>query len=260
MTTRGVYREPETVPEGTSHGESETNPVSDYQRDPASSSQPPSEPAQTETTHTHTRVKRLRLQGKQSQVQSDGRSQTQTQNRESSVTTHVPSQPMELSDVPARVRLNLKRSPLESQCDRSKQRRVMEDPDEDEVMIGEVQVNKEVEHPASEVSVTEFDDWQQELQSQNDFMKFHGVPGSEVANKEVIKNSLGAETTRRRCQGKVRDETFQRGKTKTMISMQEHQLQCRSIWYWLWQQNASHSESRAQSRVSIFPLRFFMRR
>ena len=100
---------------------------------------------------------------------------------------------MDVSDVPARVRLNLKRSPLESQCDRSKQRRVMEDPDEDEVMIGEVQVNEEVEHSTSEVSVAEFDDWQQELQSQNDFMSFHGVPGSAVVNKEVIKNSLGAE-------------------------------------------------------------------
>ena len=71
----------------------------------------------------------------------------------------------------------------------------MEDPDEDEVMIGEVQVNDEVEHQTSEVSVTEFDDWQQkeyegllrELQSQNDFVSFHGVPSSEVTNKEVIK-------------------------------------------------------------------------
>ena len=120
----------------------------------ASSFQPLSEPAQTETTHTP--LKRLRLQGKQSQIQSDGGRQTQTLNRESSVTTHVPSQPMDLSDVSARVRLNMKRSLLESQGDRSKQRRVMEDPDEDEVMIGEVQVNEEVEHPTSEVSVTEF--------------------------------------------------------------------------------------------------------
>ena len=62
-------------------------------------------------------------------------------------------------------------------------------------MIGEVHVNEEVEHPMSEVSVAEFDDWQQrecegllrEPQSQNDFMSFHGVPSSEVANKEVIK-------------------------------------------------------------------------
>ena len=63
----------------------------------------------------------------------------------------------------------------------------MEDSDEDEVMIGEVHVKK-FEHPTSEVSVTEFDDWQQkeyegilrELQSQNNFMSFHGVPSSEV--------------------------------------------------------------------------------
>ena len=71
----------------------------------------------------------------------------------------------------------------------------MEDPDADEVMTGEVQVNEDVEHPTSEVSVTEFDDWQQreyegilrELQSQNDFMSFDGVPSSEVTNKDVIK-------------------------------------------------------------------------
>ena len=102
---------------------------------------------------------------------------------------------MHLSDMSARVRLDMKRSPLESQGDRSKQRRVVEDPDEDEVMIGEVQVNEEVEHPTSEVSVTEFDDWQhkeyegllRELQSGNDFMSFHRVPSSDVANKEVIK-------------------------------------------------------------------------
>ena len=62
--------------------------------------------------------------------------------------------------MPARVRLNMKRSPLESQGDRPKQRRVMEDPDEDEVMIGELQVNEDVEHPTSEVSVPECDDWQ----------------------------------------------------------------------------------------------------
>ena len=59
VTTHRVNHEPETVPEGTAHGERETNPVPDREREPASSSQPPSEPAQTETTHT--RVKRLRF-------------------------------------------------------------------------------------------------------------------------------------------------------------------------------------------------------
>ena len=34
------------------HGESETNPVSDREREPASSSPLPNEPAQTETKHT----------------------------------------------------------------------------------------------------------------------------------------------------------------------------------------------------------------
>ena len=51
----------------------------------------------------------------------------------------------------ARVRVNMKRSPLESQDDRAKQRRVLEDQDEDEVMIGEIQVNEKVEHPRPEV-------------------------------------------------------------------------------------------------------------
>ena len=52
VATHRVYHESETVPEGTAHGESETNPVSDREREPASSSQPPSQPAQTETMHT----------------------------------------------------------------------------------------------------------------------------------------------------------------------------------------------------------------
>ena len=141
-----MYREPETVPEGTAHGESETNPVSDRERGPASSSQPPSELAQTETTHTP--VKRLSLQGTQSQTQSDGGKQSQAQIRESSVSTHVDtSQSMDLSGMSARVRLNMKRSPLGSQGDRPKETLVMEDHDENVVMIGEVQVNEEFDHP-----------------------------------------------------------------------------------------------------------------
>ena len=192
------------------HMVSEMNPVSDREREPTSSSQPPSEPAQTESTHTP--AKRLRLQGKQ-QVQSDGERQTQTQNRESSVTTHVPSQPMDLSDMSARARLNMKRSPFESQGDRSKQRRVMQDPDEDEVMIGEMQVNEEVEHPMSEVSVAEFDDWQQkEYEGTSITKRFHEFPWSSKFRgheQRGHQNSLGAETARRLCQGKIRDETFQ---------------------------------------------------
>ena len=161
---------------------------------------------------------------------------------------------MDLSEVSARVRLNIKRSPLESQEDRSKQRRALEDPDEDEVIIAEVQVNLEVEHPRSEVSATQFDDWQRkeyegiliELQSQNDFMSFHDAPSSEVANKEVIRTRWV--------------KHFNTQKTRTTISLQEHQLQCRSIWFWLWQQNVSHSVNHKQLRVSMFPLRFVMRR
>ena len=64
----------------------------------------------------------------------------EVQNRECSVITHVASQPMDLSDTSARVRLNMKRSLLQSQNDRSKQRRVLEDPAEEEVMIGKVLV------------------------------------------------------------------------------------------------------------------------
>ena len=138
VTTRGVCHEPETAPEGARPVESEPSPVSDREREPAVSSQATSSAsAKTETAHTsQTPVERLRLKGKQ-----------HAQNRESPATTRVPSQPMDLSEMSARVRLNMKRSPLESQGDRSKQRRVLEDPDEDEVMIGEVQVNEEVEHP-----------------------------------------------------------------------------------------------------------------
>ena len=102
---------------------------------------------------------------------------------------------MDLSSTTARVRLNMKRSPLESQGNRSKQRCVLEDSDEDEGVLGEGQVNEEVEHPRSEVSATEFDYWQQkeyggilrEVQSQNDLMSIHGGRSSEVAKKEVIK-------------------------------------------------------------------------
>ena len=70
VTTRRVSHEPETIPEGTAHGESETNPVSDRETEPASSSQPPSE---TETTHTP--VKRLRLQRKQPRRKTDTKHQ-----------------------------------------------------------------------------------------------------------------------------------------------------------------------------------------
>ena len=65
VATRRVYHEPDGVPKGGSVA-SEPNPVSDREREPVVSSQPPSEPAQTETTHTP--VKRSRLQGKQSQT------------------------------------------------------------------------------------------------------------------------------------------------------------------------------------------------
>ena len=66
----------------------------------------------------------------------------------------------------------------------------MEDPDGDEV----IQVNEEEEHPWSEVSATDFDDWHHKecagklkaLQSLNDTMSIYGVPSSEVVYKEVI--------------------------------------------------------------------------
>ena len=59
----------------------------------------------------------------------------------------------------------------------------MEDFDEDEVMIGEVQVNEEVEHPMSEVSVAECDDWQQKeyegnLERSSIKKRFHEFPWS----------------------------------------------------------------------------------
>ena len=109
---------------------------------------------------------------------------------------------MDWSEMSARVRLNMKRSLLESQRDRSKQRLLLDDLSEDEVMIGEVQMNEDVQHPRSEVSATEFDDWQQEehegilkeLSTKNDFMSFHGVPSSEIASKEVIKTLFRGNT------------------------------------------------------------------
>ena len=129
VTTRRVYHEPGRAPEGAGLGASETNPVSDREREPVVSSRSTSSTsAPTETAqNSHTLVKRLRLEGKQHVL-----------NRESSESTRVPSQPMDLSDMSARVRGNMKRSPLESHDDRAKQRRALEDPDEDEVMTGEV--------------------------------------------------------------------------------------------------------------------------
>ena len=78
-------------------------------------------------------MKRPRLEGKQ-----------HIESHESPATL-LPSssQPTDLSDAPARVRLNMKRSPLESHSERPKQRCVLEYPDGVEVMIGETQVNKD---------------------------------------------------------------------------------------------------------------------
>ena len=129
--------------------------------------------------------------------------------------------------MPARVRLNMKRSPLVSQGDGSKQRRVMEDPDEDEVMIGEAQVNEEVEHPTSEVSVTEFDNWLQkeyegilrDLQTQHGFMTFHGVPSSEVVNKGVIKTRWVLKLQGEGVKAKFVMKHFNTWKDEKMISM-----------------------------------------
>ena len=90
----------------------------------------------------------------------------------------------------------------------------MEDPDENEVMIGEVQENEEVEHPTSEVFITDIHDWQKkecegilrELQPQNDFapampckiMKNCGSGGSDK-NKTKLECILEAnESTRMR--------------------------------------------------------------
>ena len=73
---------------------------------------------------------------------------------EESLTTHPGSrQPMDFSDAPARVRLNMRRCHSE----RPKQRRVLEDPVGDEVMIGENLANEAVERQWSEVSATEFE-------------------------------------------------------------------------------------------------------
>ena len=57
VTTRRVYHGPEAAPEGAALVESEPNPVSDPEREPAVSSQPTSSAsAQTETTHNRETV------------------------------------------------------------------------------------------------------------------------------------------------------------------------------------------------------------
>ena len=127
--SRRVYHEPVA---------SEPNPVSDREREPAVSSQSTSgASAPTETAHTsHTPVKRLRL----------GRKTTSRIAKMQEALT-FPVNTWILSDVSARVCVYMKRSPLESQDDQMKQRRMLEHPDGDEVLNGEVQVNEEVEHP-----------------------------------------------------------------------------------------------------------------
>ena len=102
-------------------------------------------------------MKRPRLEGKQ-HIESH-----------ESPATRLPSssQPADLWDAPARVRLNMKRSPLESHSERPKQRCVLEYPDGAEVMIGETQVNKDDEHTWSEVSATDCDDGQPRYYSGN---------------------------------------------------------------------------------------------
>ena len=52
------------------------------------------------------------------------------------------------------------RATSSERLERPKQRRVLEDPDGDGVMIGEIQVNEEVQRLWSEISPTDFDDWQ----------------------------------------------------------------------------------------------------
>ena len=53
----------------------------------------------------------------------------------------------------------MKRSLLGSHGERSKQRRLIESLDEDEIIIGDVQVNGEVESDWPDVSPQKLDDW-----------------------------------------------------------------------------------------------------
>ena len=126
-------------------------------------------------------------------------------------------------------------------------RPVLEGPDGDEVMIGEVQVNEEVENPWSEVSATEFDDWQQKEYA-------------EVTNKEVIKRRWVLKPQGKGVKARFVMKPFHTWKTKTMISSQEHQLQCRSIWFWLLAAKRVALGKSQTMRVWMFPLRFFLRR
>ena len=84
-------------------------------------------------------------------------------------------------------------------------RSLLEISDGHTIMIGDVQVNEEVEGVWPEVSSQQVEGWHQRvragkvkwLQSQNDFMSMHDVPSSEVVNKETNhQNTLGLQRTR----------------------------------------------------------------
>ena len=145
VTARRAHHELERAlgEAGTVSGE--PNLVSDREKEPFVLSQSTADAsAPTVTAQTsHTFVKRLRLEGKQ-----------HTDSHESPATLPKSSRPMDRSDAPARVRFNMNRSSLGSHSERPKQRRVLEDPDGDEVMTGEIELNEEVEHPWSERSLS----------------------------------------------------------------------------------------------------------
>ena len=67
---------------------------------------------------------------------------------------------MDLADASPHVRVGMKRSPLDIRGNSTKQRRVIESPEDDELRICEVQVNEELEQSWPEISATAFDDWQ----------------------------------------------------------------------------------------------------
>ena len=98
-------------------------------------------------------------------------------------------------------------------------------------------MKEEVEHPRSKVSATEFADWQQK--------EYEGIlrelqsPSSGAANKEVIKTRWVLKPQGEGVKARFAIKILTRGKTRTTICMREHQLQCRSIWFWLWQQNGA---------------------
>ena len=133
--------------------------------------------------------------------------------------------------------------------------------------MGEIQVNEEVEHSKSEVSTNltlgnrEYEGKLKELQSRNDFMSMHGVSSSVVANEEVIITHWVLKEQGEGVKARLVIETFQH------VERREQRFPCRNTNSSVVQFGSGFGSRTCRTgqvkkplRVSMFPLRFFMRR